>query len=610
MIVAYNLPDRDACGKLSTAAGPTAPGYKKWINQLAAAIGTGHDIVVVEPDALPDIVRGCLSPAAGCRALPSCSGTRCSDWAPCRTPGSTSTPATPACSPTPQLLAGPLERAGIRYGRGFSANVSNFQWTAAVVAWSQQLERDLGGRVGAVIDTSRNGRGPYTGPDTPQWCNPPGRALGPRPEAQPWTGRNRRLPVDQGPWSQRRPLQRRPRRRPVLAAVRGRSAPGESAPMTQDTDHPRITASPAHGLAAGLAQPCVTRPRVTRRGIQIALGVIWTMDGLLQFQPAMFTSNFATQVIAPAAVGQPVFVSGPVAETARVIMHQPAVLDLGFGLVQLALGVGILCPRATRWALRASVVWALAVWYLGEGVGGLFGGGASLLTGAPGASLLYAVLALAVAPRSTGDPEMQRPASWTAVAWAALWLGGAVLQVLPGADTNMSIGMSVAMNASGSPGWFAAIENRLSDLVPYYGVSVVVDLVVLQAAAGVGVLMGKRARSAAILLGTALTVLYWVAGQAMGQLWSGLATDPDTAPLVVLLGVAVLGGGPWRQPKDVGSPDSAMTRRRGLPDRSRCCRSLLGRLVGYAETAARAAGQRLRLAPAPDGPAHARPRIL
>ena len=63
VIVAYNLPDRDACGKLSAAYGPTASGYEEWIGQLAAAIGTGDDIVIVEPDGLPDIVRGCLSPA-------------------------------------------------------------------------------------------------------------------------------------------------------------------------------------------------------------------------------------------------------------------------------------------------------------------------------------------------------------------------------------------------------------------------------------------------------------------------------------------------------------------------------------------------------------------
>jgi endoglucanase len=184
VIVAYNLPDRDACGRLSTAPRRTASAYKQWINQLAAAIGTGDDIVIVEPDGLPDIVRGCLSPAQAREryellryamqrlgALP-----HARVYLDAGNPG---------MFPNPAQLVGPLERAGIRYGRGFSANVSNFLWTADVVTWSQQLEHALGGRVGAVIDTSRNGNGPYTGPDAPQWCNPPGRALGPAPRLNP-----------------------------------------------------------------------------------------------------------------------------------------------------------------------------------------------------------------------------------------------------------------------------------------------------------------------------------------------------------------------------------------------------------------------------------------
>jgi endoglucanase len=184
VIVAYNLPDRDACGKLSTDPRRTVSAYKQWINQLAAAIGTGDDIVIVEPDGLPDIVRGCLSPAQAREryellryamqrlgALP-----HARVYLDAGNPG---------MFPNLAQLAGPLERAGIRYGRGFSANVSNFQWTADVVTWSQRLERALGGRVGAVIDTSRNGNGPYTGRDAPQWCNPPGRALGPAPRLDP-----------------------------------------------------------------------------------------------------------------------------------------------------------------------------------------------------------------------------------------------------------------------------------------------------------------------------------------------------------------------------------------------------------------------------------------
>jgi endoglucanase len=184
VIVAYNLPGRDACGKLSAANGPTAAGYKNWINQLAAAIGTGDDIVIVEPDGLPDIVRGCLSAAQNTEryqllryameklsALP-----RARVYLDAGNPGMFT---------DPSQLATPLERAGIRYGRGFSANVSNFQWTANVVTWSEELDGALGGNLGIVIDTSRNGRGPYTGPAAPQWCNPPGRALGPAPRLHP-----------------------------------------------------------------------------------------------------------------------------------------------------------------------------------------------------------------------------------------------------------------------------------------------------------------------------------------------------------------------------------------------------------------------------------------
>ena len=184
VIVAYNLPERDACGRLSSSEGPSAHGYERWITELAAAIGTGDVIVIVEPDGLPDILMGCLSPAQSAeryrllryamRRLGALPHARVYLDA-----------GNPGMFRDPSGLAGPLDRAGLRHGRGFSANVSNFQWTAVVVSWSQRLEHALGGQVGAVIDTSRNGRGPYTGPEQPQWCNPPGRAVGPIPGLSP-----------------------------------------------------------------------------------------------------------------------------------------------------------------------------------------------------------------------------------------------------------------------------------------------------------------------------------------------------------------------------------------------------------------------------------------
>jgi endoglucanase len=184
VIVAYNLPDRDACGKFSAGRGMTAPGYEHWIGQLAAAIGGGDDIVIVEPDGLADILRHCLSTAQSrqrylllryaMKALGALPHARVYLDA-----------GNPGLFKHPSVLTGPLKRAGIRYGRGFSANVANFQWTGTVISWSQQLEGDLASTARAVIDTSRNGRGPYTGRDYPRWCNPPGRALGPVPKLDP-----------------------------------------------------------------------------------------------------------------------------------------------------------------------------------------------------------------------------------------------------------------------------------------------------------------------------------------------------------------------------------------------------------------------------------------
>ena len=184
VIVAYNLPHRDACGKFSAGAPMTAPGYKRWIGQLAAAIGGGDDIVIVEPDGLVDILRHCLS-AARSRQRYLLLGYAMKVLGALPHARVYLDAGNPGLFKNPSVLTGPLEKAGLRYGTGFSANVANFQWTGIVVSWSQQLEGDLATTARAVIDTSRNGRGPYTGRDYPRWCNPPGRALGPAPRLDP-----------------------------------------------------------------------------------------------------------------------------------------------------------------------------------------------------------------------------------------------------------------------------------------------------------------------------------------------------------------------------------------------------------------------------------------
>jgi endoglucanase len=150
VLVAYDLPRRHC----------RANGYGRWIDGFAKGIGAQRAIVILEPDALPS---GC-----GSRALrPAVKRLQRAEratvyvdaghsrWLPAKT------------------MAKRLSRVR---ATAFSLNVSNFRATDEVARYGADVSRRLGG-AHFVIDTSRNGRGPYK----TEWCNPPGRALGARP---------------------------------------------------------------------------------------------------------------------------------------------------------------------------------------------------------------------------------------------------------------------------------------------------------------------------------------------------------------------------------------------------------------------------------------------
>ena len=59
------------------------------------------------------------------------------------------------------------------------------------------------------------------------------------------------------------------------------------------------------------------RGRATARTIQIGLGLLWLIDGLLQLQTKMFGKGFADNVILPATQGQPALVSSTIRTSHR-----------------------------------------------------------------------------------------------------------------------------------------------------------------------------------------------------------------------------------------------------------------------------------------------------
>jgi hypothetical protein len=281
----------------------------------------------------------------------------------------------------------------------------------------------------------------------------------------------------------------------------------------------------------------VPRVRVTRRTLQVVLGLLWFLDGVLQLQPFMLRASFARDLLAAVGDGQPQFVAGPVHWAANLVAAHPVAWDVPFATVQLLLGVGMLVPRTARLALAASLPWALGVWWLGEGLSGLASGNASLLSGAPGSVSVYAVLALAAWPRR-GRSDVP-PARWLPLAWATLWVGAAVLQVLPMNNTGADV--SSAMLANGSPSWLAGFESSFAGWITHHGTLSVVLLVAAEALIGLAVLY-RRTIAGGAAAGLLLAIAIWVIGQNFGALYTGQATDPNTAPLVMLMAVALLAG--------------------------------------------------------------------
>lgn len=257
----------------------------------------------------------------------------------------------------------------------------------------------------------------------------------------------------------------------------------------------------------------------------------------------MFTKQLANHVIAPAAVGQPLVVRGPIHWAVHLILLNPAFFNACFAAIQLLIGFFMLWRKTAKYALWGSVVWGLMVWFGGEAMGGLANGSGMLLTGAPGAALLYAIIALAIMPGRKLSKFKDRPADWLVLVWAALWLGGAALQLAPGQNTPAGLATMISsMNSASAPHYLNFLVSHASKFVADRGELFIFWLVLTQALIGALVLLRSRnLRVAAIWLGIGVSLAFWLIGQSLGQYYSGLATDVSTAPLFILMGITILG---------------------------------------------------------------------
>jgi hypothetical protein len=302
--------------------------------------------------------------------------------------------------------------------------------------------------------------------------------------------------------------------------------------------------------------------RISARSIQIGLGLIWLLDGLLQLQPKMFGTGFADQVILPSAQGQPGWLAAVITHMAHLMATQPVLTDIAFAGIQLLIGAGLLIRQTVKPALALSFVWALGVWSLGEGFGGLLNGTSMPLTGAPGAALLYLAIGVLVWPKKTTTEKSATAVGGPAAAegplgeaggitlWALVWCGFGILWLLPSSSNAGALSGALTGAAAGEPGWLAHLQLSVAHSLAGGGGSVALVAAFLSFAIGAGPILFRRS-GIFLIAGVAMALDFWVLGQGFGQLFTGMATDPDTGPLLVLLALAVYRAGAHA---DAGAP--------------------------------------------------------
>jgi hypothetical protein len=282
-----------------------------------------------------------------------------------------------------------------------------------------------------------------------------------------------------------------------------------------------------------------------RRLLQLALAGLWLLDGVLQYQAFMFSKGFS-DMLAGSASGNPGVVARPISWDATLVGHHLVLLNAVFATIQLLLGIGIAWRPTVRVALAASVAWSLGVWWFGEGLGMVLTGDVSPVNGAPGAVILYALLAVLLWPSDRGSPASPAPfvaaravgAPVARALWLVLWLSLAYFALLPANRAPQALHDMIAGMTDGEPGWLAALDRGAASLVAHQGLAASIVLAIALVIIAVGVYLPAPAGRGTLVLAIVVAAVFWVFGQAFGEIMTGGATDPNSAPLLALLALA------------------------------------------------------------------------
>jgi hypothetical protein len=295
---------------------------------------------------------------------------------------------------------------------------------------------------------------------------------------------------------------------------------------------------------------------LSRKALQRVLGLLWLIDGLLQLQPRMFTGDMINGVMRPMLQGQP----GLIEPSLQFIVNQTTIhlveVNLLIAIVQILLGLGFLL-LPDRWIkdlVIASIVWALIVWYGGEGMSMLLTGTSSILSGAPGAVLLYPLLGLAIYPRKRSREGSNDSAAKTrddgllsrkVLRWvlAGFWVFAALLQLQtnwwqPGQISQV---ISALLGQGGLDTVMVdPVLNQLTNATTNLEVPLNIALIVVFLALGIGLaVVNDKYLRPFLIASIIVSVVIWYFTEAFGMILTGMATDFNSGLLLVIMALAV-----------------------------------------------------------------------
>jgi len=305
------------------------------------------------------------------------------------------------------------------------------------------------------------------------------------------------------------------------------------------------------GSGLGLGSGSGVEPR-GRRVLRIGFGLLWLFDGILQAQPQM-AAGLPSQVVEPSAQGSPDWVASLVNWGEAGWSYHPVEAAAAAVWIQVGIGLWLLAAPRGRWSRLAgvaSVAWGLVVWAFAESFGAILAPGLSWLTGAPGASLLYAVGGVLVALPLTA--WRTRLPGRVLLGMTGVFLAGmAAVQAWPGNGFWQGGGdgplasMAASMAQTPQPRFLARLVADFASFAAGNAFLVNMVVVVLLAALGVvfaaaalapGAVSARAVPAArvAVLVGAVFCLAVWVLFQDFG-FFGGLGTDPNSMIPTILL---------------------------------------------------------------------------